>query len=190
MARFSPAFKTKFDVVLDSRIGKALAQMENMAACAGIRDDPINAYKARINHYGGTIKRRDTHLETVGTTIHGRPHMRSVKADTVIKIPPRHFIDVPLHKDTWMLREFEKKVAQVMSGGRGRNIPAESTSIGQRGGIKRDLEAIGKKLAEAQIEAVYLAQPGNAPSTIKRKGEDTPLRDTYEMVDSIEGWYE
>ena len=60
MAKFSSSFKTKFELVLDSRMGKTLAQMEGMSACAGIRDDPDNAFKARINHYGGTAVRKDT----------------------------------------------------------------------------------------------------------------------------------
>ena len=190
MARVNSSFKTKFEVVLDSRIGKALAQMENMAACAGIRDDPINAYKARINHYGGTIRRTDVHLEKDGVTRYGRPHIRSVKQKREIHIPPRHFIDVPLEKDRWIYRWFEERVAEVLSGGKGRNIAAESTSIGQKGGIRRDLEEIGKKLAEAQIEAITEAQPGNAESTIKRKGFDAPLIETYAMMNSIKGWRE
>lgn len=190
MAKVSSSFKTKFEVALDSRMGKALAQMEGMCACAGIRDDEINAFKARINHYGGSWTTRDTHLEKIGTTRYGRPHLKSVKQDTVIRIPERHFIDVPLEKDRWIFRWFEERVAEVLSGGRIRHIAAESTSIGQKGGVKRDLAEIGKKLAEAQIEALTEAQPDNAESTIKRKGFNAPLIETYALMNSIKGWHE
>ena len=190
MTKVSSSFKTKFELALDSRMGKALAQMENMSACAGIRDDEINAFKARVNHYGGTITRRDTHLEKVGTTHYGRPHLKAVKLNTEIRIPERHFIDVPLEKDRWIFKWFEERVAEVLSGGRIRHIAAESTSIGLKGGIKRDLTEIGKKLAEAQIEALVEAQPDNAESTIKRKGFNAPLIQTYALMNSIKGWYE
>ena len=190
MAKFSSSFKTKFELVLDSRMGKALAEMENMSACAGIRDDKINAFKARINHYGGTVSRTDTRLDVVGKTFTGRPHLRSVRHKTTFRIPERHFIDVPLEKDRWIFKWFEERVAEVLSGGRMRNIAAESTSIGLKGGVKEDLREIGKRLAEAQIEALTEAQPKNADSTVKRKHKDTPLIDTYALMNSIKGWSE
>ena len=189
MARYSSTFKTKFEVALDSRIGKALAKMEGMSACAGIKDDPDNAFKARVNHYGGVIKKRNE-WRVVGTRKDGRPRLKMTAIDHDIRIPERHFIDVPLEKDSWALRDFASKVAQIMSGGRMRNIAAESTSIGQMGGVSRDLLAIAKKLADAQVNAVYAAQPPNAEATVKRKGFDAPLRETYDMVESIKGWVE
>ena len=189
MARVASSFKTKFEVALDSRIGKALARMEGLSACAGIRNDKDNAFKARVNHYGGHItKRRE--WRDVGVFPDGRQKMKRIETQRDIRIPERHFIDVPLEKDSWALRDFEKKIAQIMSGGRTRNIAAESTSIGQKGGVYKDLLEIAKKLADAQINAVYAAHPENKDSTVKKKGRDDPLRDTEEMLDSIEGWVE
>lgn len=190
MARVASSFKTKFEVALDSRIGKALARMEGLSVCAGIRNDKDNAFKARVNHYGGTLSRRDTHLEEKGISASGKPMFRLKAKTNIIRIPERHFIDVPLEKDSWALSDFEKKVAKIMSGGRTRNIAAESTSIGQKGGVVKDLLEIAKKLADAQINAVYAAHPENTESTAKKKGFNAPLRETYEMVDSIEGWVE
>lgn len=189
MARYSSSFKTKFEVALDSRIGKALANMETKRVCAGIRDDEDNAFKARVNHYGGVIHQRNE-WHKVGVRADGRPRLKLMKVAREIRIPERHFIDVPLERDSWALHDFEEKVAQILSGGRTRNISAESTSIGQKGGISRDLKAIADKFAEAQKNAVYAAQPPNKDSTVKRKGFNAPLRETYEMVDSIEGWVE
>ena len=190
MARYKSSFKTKFELALDSRMGKALSEMEGMAACAGIRNDPENAYKARINHYGGTWSHRSSKLEVEGVTRYNRPHVHSVRTNVTIKIPPRHFIDVPLEKDRWIFGVFEKEVAEALSGGRLRNIPAETTSIGQKGGVRRTLLEIGKRLADAQIEAITEATPPNADSTVKRKGFDAPLIETYDMMNSIRGWRE
>ena len=189
MARYSSAFTTKFEVALDSRIGRALANMENMSACAGILNDPENAFKARVNHYGGHITKRKE-WRVVGHFKDGRDKLKLVDVDVDIKIPERHFIDVPLEKDSWMLKQFEQKVAYILSGGRMRNIAAESTSIGQRGGVSRNLYEIAQRLAEAQKDAVYMAHPENKPSTEKKKGFNAPLRETYDMVDSIKGWVE
>lgn len=189
MAVVNNAFKTKFEVALDSRISKALAHIGEQSACAGIHDDADNAFKARVNHYGGTIKRRNE-WRTVGRRKDGRVINKLVDVERDIRIPERHFIDVPLKSGSWALQKFEKDVAEIMSGGRMRNIAAESTSISQYGGMSRTLLHIAKKLAEAQVAAVYVAQPANAESTVKRKGFDAPLRETFDMVDSIRGWVE
>lgn len=189
MAVVNNAFKTKFEVALDSRISKALSRVGEQSACAGIQEDPENAFKARVNHYGGVIKKRNEWRQ-VGTRKDGRPILKLSPMEKDIRIPERHFIDVPLEKGSWALQQFEKDVAAIMSGGRERNIAAESTSISQYGGMSRTLLHIAQKLAEAQVNAVYAAHPENKPSTVARKGFDAPLRETYDMVDSIKGWVE
>ena len=205
MARATRSFESKLQIALDSRTGKLLAQMEGMAACAGIGADSgqkindvrFQVYKARINHYGGTFTRNDTHLEKIGTTGTGRPHLRSVKQTTQIRIPERHFIDVPL-KDSWFKRQFERAIADVLKGGRARTYQTvekarehdTSASLTQFGGPYGTLLAVARELASAQIDAIYAATPPNKDSTAKRKGRNTPLRDTEEMMDSIKGWVE
>ena len=197
MARATRSFESKLQIALDSRTGKLLAQMEGMAACAGIRDDVWNTYKARINHYGGTFTRSDTHLEKGGTTRTGRAHLRSIKSKTVIKIPERHFIDVPL-RDPWFKREFERAIADVLKDGKVRTYQTiekarendVSASLTAFGGPYGTLLAVARELASAQVSAIYAATPENAPSTVKRKGKNTPLRDTEEMMNSIRGWVE
>lgn len=194
MAKYNVSFSTKFEAAVDARIGRALAAMEGMSACAGIINDPENAFKARVNHYGGTITKR-SRLSDVGETRGGKRHIKLTTENVNIRIPERHFIDTPLNNDSYALREFEKQVAQIMSGGRLRSASkisgqpnASPSSIGQGGGVKDTLKMIADALADAQKNAVYAAQPPNAESTIKRKGFDAPLRETNDMVDSIKGW--
>lgn len=196
MAKVNISFKTKFEAAVDARIGRALANMEEMAVCAGIRDNKESAFKARVNHYGGVITQRKR-LQDVGVTKSGRRHIKLVTDTTQIRIPPRRFIDVPLEKGSWAVKDLEEKIAKILSGGRVRTVFLENgfrhdspSSFGQGGGLKTTLKMIANQLADAQINAVYAAQPDNAESTRKRKGFNAPLRETYDMVDSIEGWTE
>lgn len=172
MATINRSFQSKIDLFLDSRIGRQLREFEQMSACAGIRNDIENTYKARINHYGGT-----THRGGI--------------------IPPRPFIDEPL-KDTYLLGEFEDEVARILSGGRKREYTRiQGTVIGHRasqmtsaGGPSSTLKKIASSLVDEQRSAIIMAEPGNALSTIMRKGKDSPLRNTYDMFNSLKGWAE
>ena len=196
--KISRAFESKLQVTIDSKISKELAELENMSACAGIKGDAWNAYKAKINHYGGTLPYRRASIKVVGEKANGKPRVRSVVTKTEIRIPARPFMDVPMDRDKYLLKEFEDAVAQVLSGGHGRSYvhtgqnyvhdsPSKMTNVG---GPKKILKKIANILAESQRDAILIATPPNAPSTIKRKGVDAPLRDTYEMYDSIKGWVE
>lgn len=157
-----------------------------MSACAGIRDDKENALKARINHYGGTI--RKTEIED-----RGYRHLTKV---TVGHIPERHFVDAPI-RDPQLKEEFEEAVAEILSGGRQRSyntingyrVSDTPATLTQFGGPVKTLEAIALEMASAQVSAIDNAHPENAPSTRKKKhGRNTPLRDTYEMRESIQYW--
>lgn len=197
MAKISRSFESKLITALDSKTGKLLAQLEDMSACAGLKNDSDNVFKARINHYGGTFVTRHVSLRDVGAK-GTRRHIKSVVETRQIRIPERHFIDVPLEKETWLMRQFEKEVANILSGGKTRTyltvkktrLNDSSSSLTSSGGAYRTLYRIAQALAKAQQNAVYAATPPNAESTVKRKGFDAPLRDTYEMVDSIKGWVE
>ena len=198
MVKITKAFDSKLEVYLDSRVGKQLAQFEDMAACAGIKGDSWNAYKAKINHYGGSLPYRRAKIQVVGHRANGKPRVRSVVTKKEIRIPARPFMDVPLERDTHLLNEFEKEVARVLSGGHGRSYtlvqgykekdsPSQMTSSG---GPSSTLRKIAKILAESQRDAIMMATPPNAEATIRRKGFDAPLRETYEMFNTIKGWVE
>lgn len=187
MATLNRSFQSKIDLFLDSRIGRQLREFEQLSACAGLRtktrkdekgnvtvykDESDNINKARINHYGG-------HTAKGGY------------------IPPRPFIDEPL-KDTYLLGEFEDEVARILSGGRKREYTRiQGTVIGHRasqmtsaGGPSSTLNKIASSLVDEQRSAIIMAQPRNADSTIARKKKDSPLRNTYDMFNSLEGWVE
>lgn len=185
MGRLAKAFESRMEQVLDTKIGRALAQFDGASACAGITDDPENQRKARINHYGGTIrktqavKRQFSHLESVQVGV----------------IPERHFIDHAL-EDVGSLRDFEEEVAKAISGGKGRTYDGWNKTTGQttfaegRRGVERVLLKIANEMANNQIQALLMVQPENADSTAKRKGFNEPLVEEGKLVGSIRHWVE
>ena len=198
MAKFSKSFESKIDLFLDSRIGRQLYEFENMSACAGIKNDKWNAYKAKVNHYGGVLPYKRASIKQVGSHANGKPHLKSVWTKAEIRIPARPFMDVTLDRNSWLLGYFEEQVAQILSGGHARSYkivngyrtddtPSQMTSSG---GAKSTLQAVANALADNIRDSILMATPPNAPSTVKRKGFDGPLTETFEMYDSIRGWVE
>lgn len=49
-------------------------------------------------------------------------------------------------------------------------------------GPERALDELGRRLADEVRARIYGATPGNAPSTIKRKGYDAPLRGPRDRI--------
>lgn len=201
MATVSHSFDTKIQLALDAKVGRMLANMEQMSACAGIKNDPENAFKARVNHYGGKYQRKFVSLKKTGEERYGRPVIHSVEKTVGVELPERHFVDVPLEKNSELLKKFEEEVMQLMTGGRAR-IPMTGATSGEfaapgsqarltaSGNESKTLKAIAKALADAQVEALENAEPPNKESTIKRKGFDAPLRETYSLERHIRGWVE
>lgn len=189
MGRLAKAFETKLTMVLTEKIGRELARFQGGSACAGITDDPELQLKARINHYGGSIRktkavtRQFTHLESVQVGV----------------IPERHFIDEALPKEPEDLQAFENEVAKILSGGKGRTYASngsatytsgQTTFAGGRRGPERTLLKIANEMANNQIQALLLVQPKNAESTAKRKGFNEPLVETGALLAGIRHWVE
>ena len=185
MGRLARAFETQVTMVLTEKIGRELVRFNNGSACAGIIGDAELQKKARINHYGGTIqkkqavKRQFTHLESVKVGV----------------IPERHFIDHAL-EDMGGLRDFEEEVAKAMSGSKGRSYDGWNKTTGQttfasgRRAAERVLLKIANEMANNQVQALLLATPPNAESTEARKGFNQPLVHTGELVSGIRHWTE
>ena len=57
----------------------------------------------------------------------------------------------------------------------------------RRGSTRDMLEELGEKMKDdIQKEILELSSPPNAPATVKKKGFNDPLLETYEMVESID----
>ena len=185
MGRLARAFESRAMMFLNEEIGRKLAEFEKGAACAGITGNEDLQRKARINHYGGTIRktkavtRQFTHLESVEVGV----------------IPERHFIDHAI-EDVAGLRDFEEEVARALSGAKERTYAGWNkttghvTFAGGRRGPERVLRRIANEMANNQIQALLMVQPPNKDSTAARKGKNEPLVETGALVNGIRHWTE
>lgn len=189
MSKATKAFETKIEVFLTQKIGQELMQFENMSACAGIKADSELQKKARINHFGGALKK---------TVVVQRQFAHLEKVDTGGRIPPRPFIDKAIPgPNTESMRAFEDMVVDTMSGGRARvtgGVPPvnklHAKLAGGRRGPYRILLRVAKEMKQNQIDALWAASPENAPSTEDRKGFNQPLYWSGELVGGIRHWVE
>ena len=84
-------------------------------------------------------------------------------------IPARPFLDAPIREPGKVLEEFANAARLIVGGAS--NVAA--------------LNRVGEFGKAEIVKAIDSAQPANAPSTIRKKGADSPLRDTYQLRSSI-----
>ena len=165
------------------------------SACDGIKDDPDNANKARMNHYGW---------------VRFYPNKGSVM------VPPRQFIQAAI-KDansdkSWgmfnadeirnlLVKKINKQPrVQKQDWGSGTGAAYRTTLQRALSPVKGDPndEKYWKKVSNIMAERLRAAinsteivgERHNAESTKKRKGFDHVLVDTKDMIGSIKGWTE
>lgn len=172
------------------------------SACAGIKDDPDNANKARMNHYGW---------------------YRTYPSGETRHIPSRRFIDAAIHNfagdganQGWMnASEIERMLRKKINsrpriqkrttdwGTTAQGIAGYVQKTTQRGlspvkGKTKDYDEFFQKVANKMAERLrnaidtknIIGDRENADSTKKRKGFDHVLIDTMDMRNAIEGWTE
>lgn len=196
------AVSAKINAYVGERVATQLATIEGTAICAGIRDNSELQKRARINHYGGSGNRTfDVKRWEESTTASGQKRFRyrKVKMTIPYRLPERHFIDYAVSNG--MFGGTNKKLVDYISKalqGRARistyNGTLQTTkqreSLFSEGtGITKFYGTLGKTMVENQKNALVNTEP-NAPSTVARKGANTPMRETYELYDNIEWWTE
>lgn len=179
------------------------------SACAGIKDDPDNANKARMNHYGW---------------------YRTYPSGETRHIPSRRFIEAAIHNfagdgvnQGWMNASEIERMLRKKINSRPRiqkrtdvsvPVPGQVYATGapvmksvqrttQRGlspvkGKTKDYDEFFQKVADKMAERLrnaidtknIIGDQKNADSTKKRKGFDHVLVDTMDMRNAIEGWAE
>lgn len=205
MARVNISLTQKFRYAIDSRMKEQLAGFASHSACAGIRNNPEAAKKARVNHHGAfSTKVPARRFITAATTnlaganfgselrtaikeALGTPTARN-RAEVVTAVVEEsglHGVGPTVYEETRDTR------GNVFGRGEG----------GKQRGPQRILMKIAQSIAENQKRAIEerIFEDGpdngnnpehNADSVIKRKGFDKPLVKNGNMYKSIKGWVE
>lgn len=181
--KFSSAFVHKIEGAFDKNIEAQYAALENYSACAGIKDDEENAYKARVNHFGVQDK----------------------------YIPARPFVDAPFRlsekgqhwsgKYAAIVEESIKKTLTPVlkhkeyiltpEGGDIKYVRGKAFGTGDS--PKNAMQKIAEAMKDAQIIVIQthdFRKKHNSPKTIELKGQDYPLVDTGDMIHHIKAWVE
>lgn len=176
--RVSDALTAKIETIASRQIESELERFSGNSACAGIQDDPTNAYKASVNHWG----------------VFGSSYWQNGW-----RIPPRQFIQAGSRQEGVRSDEIKR----VIIGGINENasprlqttthIKREVPLFRGRDRYKTLFKKIATVMAENQFAAIiqqtYDGIKHNTPSTIAQKGgKDFPLTDTDSMAASIKGW--
>jgi hypothetical protein len=183
------------------QVARQLAAFDGQSVCSGIHNNAELQKRARINHYGGSGTRTTTVKRwEESRTAGGRKRLRyrKVKMTIPYNIPPRHFIDYAVSNGmTGTANRNIISYIQESLKGRGRissyngqQYTSQRESFFKKGmGVDRFFGGLGKLMLDNQKNALVNTAP-NAPSTVKRKGANTPMRDTYELYNGLEYWYE
>ena len=198
------AVTAKIAMYVGERVASQLAIINGVSVCSGIKGNPELQKRARINHYGGsgqrvtTVKRWEEARTAGGQK---RFRYRKVKMTLDFRIPERHFIDSAVSNGLlgsanrniveYIERALQGRARITESLGSSQQYTKQRESAFASGiGPQRFLGNLGKLMLENQKNALRNVTPPNAPSTVKRKGANTPLRDTYGLYEGLDYWFE
>ena len=160
-------------------------------ACAGIRDNPSAAQKARGNHYGEYYVNDKGYTVPIPARQFIWAALREIEdgdmrftADEVKDILVKTINQNPrVQKQEWSSRGngnlYRETTQRALSPLKGGNFD---------GVFKKLADKMQQRLVNAVMSVNIIGPDQNAPSTIAKKGFDHPLVETGEMVESIEGW--
>lgn len=198
------AVTTKIAFFAGERVASALNAINGTSVCSGIKGDSDLQKKARINHFGGsgerttTVKRWESSVTASGKK---RFRYRKVRMTIPYRLPERHFIDSAVSNG--MFGAANKNIVEFVQNNLGKGHARETTRLPDGSlytsrresafakgmGSQKFMGGLGAKMLENQKNALRNTEP-NAPSTVKRKGKNTPMRDTYELYDGLTYWFE
>lgn len=197
------AVTNKIAMYVGERVAEQLNTINGVHICAGIKDDPELQKKARINHYGGegvrtmTVKRWETSFTATGQK---RLRYRKVRMTLPYRIPERHFIDSAVTNGMlgaanrniveYIQRALQGRARRSTYNGSIQTTTQRESAFTKGIGPQRFVDTLGAKMVENQRNAIMNAAPPNAPSTVRKKGKNTPLRDTMELYSELQHWTE
>lgn len=138
---------------------------------------------AAVNEFGGSIDipehTREVHFKYIKRT--GQVSHRFVKAE---KATFSQTVTVPAHTITVPARPFFRNMLAEKSPAWGSDLAKHLKASDYDAG--EALERMGDQIREQlQASITNFTSPGNAPSTVKKKGFDKPLTDTGDMKQAV-----
>lgn len=195
--KLTQSLTAKVNRVVDHRVRQALDRVAGHSACAGIKDSPDNAKKARINHHGGpNLQARRFVYAPIGGDGIPPEYYRALR--TLIKEEfAKGDLGGTYSRKTRLGDIISYKLPTIPFGTYERDEEGNLTGASERKTGYQVLMQIAKEMAEMQKDIINsrLLAP-NKPSTIKnkeRKGRrpaDMPLVEYGKLRKAIQGWVE
>lgn len=202
MARVNISLTRKFTAALDAKMRAQLEDFASKSACAGIKNNPSAAKKARVNHHGAMSTKVPARRFITASTMNLagadfaselRETIKDVIQQPTARTQIKHTVTRAVRTRTG---EQTDTITQDVRG----NVFGRP-ELGRQRGPTRVLQRIANTLAENQKKAIagrvyengptYGNDPRhNVPVVAKKKGFDWPLVDSGEMLSSIKGWVE
>lgn len=189
--RINSSFSKKILLPVNKQLTKELVGISGLAACAGIRNAPKQARKAKGNHYGEFMTLNgDVYSVPVRQYIWAATRNRADKAygEEIKALIMKGIHDNPAPHV--QVTDFlpETGVQRVVPGTAQHGRPV----FAGRNGYEGLLAKIAKQMEINQFNAIeevnIVGKKHNADSTIKRKGKDHPLVDSGDMQMAITSW--
>lgn len=203
MARYNVSFARKVSREINDNIEEAINSLGLVSACAGIRDNPSAAFKARVNHHGAPATRVPARRFVYDATRNIGDHKFGSEIREIIK-------DALRNPQIRTRRTYKTRTSQgeeiTVSEDTRRDKPFGSADYSRPGTLvqrtpQRIMNRIAQQMAANQRKAIRArAYSGvdsngndpaiNQPRVVQRKGFNWPMVDSGETLAAIEGWTE
>lgn len=193
MATYGPRFQAKINAAFSAKISAALDRIAGMSACAGIKNNPESAIKARLNHYGSFAMRIPARRWVDMAEIYTAHSEEGAMLQDLVKSM--------LKADTGPGYKRKIEILEDLYSTSTRYHDVIATPFTKGTGAARFMQTVAEGMKAVQESAIlnteFRAGPShggdpyhNAPRTIRLKGFDWPMVNTGAMVSSIKAWVE
>lgn len=171
--------------VLD-KIESVVNALEGFSACAGIKDDPDNADKARWNHYG--------HVGFKGSWVPPRQYITNATS-TGGRSGHRNLPDANIALARVLNKTLQDSTLRKTTSryyGTDRTSKGSDKAFGTTNSPRRVVEQVAKQMLANQMTALESVTPKNTKLTLERKKKRStqPLIDYGEMKAATRCWVE
>lgn len=204
MARYNPSLVHKVVGEVTPAVEAAIMKITSISACAGIKDNPDAAFRARVNHHGAPA----THVPARRFVYDATLNIGDIKFGAEI----RRVIKEQLRDPKAAVNSFDPNAYSgrgEFSGVTeyGKRVHERAQPFGEVGGdhvqhsARQIMQRLANQMLANQKRAVaaraYKSHANNGnnpainqPSVVHRKGFDYPMVDTGVTLSALEAWTE